>query len=256
MLVRLRQRKPIYKRWGFITAAVFVLLMVIGAIAAPSEEEDQPETGGTTAPTQAISDTAPSTSMATQPAQVATTQSAPVATTQPIPVATTQPTPVDTQPTPDPNLTTSQQAAVRSAESYLGFAGFSRQGLIDQLSSEFGDQYPMEDATVAVDSLNVDWNAEAVESANSYLDFAGFSRQGLIDQLSSEFGEQFTPEQATYAVDSLNVDWNAEAVKSATSYLDFSGFSCQGLIDQLSSEFGEQFTLEQATYAATQAGLC
>jgi hypothetical protein len=76
--------------------------------------------------------------------------------------------------------------------------GFSRQGLIDQLSSEFGDQYSVADATFAVDSLNVDWNQQAVTSAQSYLDFTGFSCQGMIDQLSSEFGEQFTVEQATY----------------------------------------------------------
>jgi hypothetical protein len=158
-----KQRKPIYKRWWFLTAAVFVLLMVIGAIAAPSEEDDQAETGGTTAPTQAISDTAPSTSMATRPAQVATTQSAPVATTRPTPVATTRPTPVattrptpvDAPPAPESNLTTSQQAAVRSAESYLGFAGFSRQGLIDQLSSEFGEQFTLEQATYAATQVGL-----------------------------------------------------------------------------------------------------
>jgi hypothetical protein len=44
-----------------------------------------------------------------------------------------------------------------------------------------GEQFPVEDATVAVDSLIVDWNAEAAESAQSYLDMSGFSCQGLID---------------------------------------------------------------------------
>ena len=77
--------------------------------------------------------------------------------------------------------------------------GFSRQGLIDQLSSQYGSQYAVEDATFAVDSLNVDWNAQAVKSANSYLKFTGFSCQGLIDQLSSQYGSQYTVEQATYA---------------------------------------------------------
>ena len=37
------------------------------------------------------------------------------------------------------NLTAAQRNAVRSANSYLQLSGFSRQGLIDQLSSEFGD---------------------------------------------------------------------------------------------------------------------
>lgn len=107
--------------------------------------------------------------------------------------------PAATQAAPDSNLTTSQRNAVRSARSYLDLMGFSRQGLIDQLSSEFGDQYPVQDATVAVDSLTVDWNEQAVRSANAYLGLMGFSCQGLIDQLSSEYGDQYTVAQATHA---------------------------------------------------------
>ena len=102
-------------------------------------------------------------------------------------------------------MSPSQQQAVGSAESYLEFSGFSRQGLIDQLSSEYGDQFSVEDATVAVDSLNVDWNAEAVESAQSYLEFSNFSCQGLIDQLSSEFGDQYTVEEATYGANQTGI---------------------------------------------------
>ena len=96
------------------------------------------------------------------------------------------------------NLTAAQRNAVRSANSYLQLSGFSRQGLIDQLSSEFGDRYSVGDATVAVDSLSTDWNAQAARSAVSYLELSGFSCQGLIDQLSSEAGDKYTVEQATY----------------------------------------------------------
>ena len=96
------------------------------------------------------------------------------------------------------NLTAAQRNAVRSANSYLQLSGFSRQGLIDQLSSEFGDRRSVGDATVAVDSLSTDWNAQAARSAVSYLELSGFSCQGLIDQLSSEFGDKYTVEQATY----------------------------------------------------------
>lgn len=118
------------------------------------------------------------------------------------PASTAPPTTTETAPPttaePESDLTPSQRQAVRSAESYLNFMAFSRQGLIDQLSSEFGDQFAVEDATVAVDSLNVDWNEQAAKSAEGYLELMAFSCQGLIDQLSSEFGEQFTREQATY----------------------------------------------------------
>jgi hypothetical protein len=104
-----------------------------------------------------------------------------------------------------PSGTVAQQNAIRSAESYLEMSGFSRAGLIDQLSSEYGDGFSVEDATYAVDHVTVDWNAEAVESAQSYLDMSGFSRAGLIDQLSSEYGDQYTPEQAAYAADQVGL---------------------------------------------------
>lgn len=93
-------------------------------------------------------------------------------------------------------LTPAQENAVRSAENYLEMKGFSRLGLIGQLSSEYGEQFDIADATVAVDSLSVDWNAQAARAAESYLEMKGFSCNGLIDQLSSEYGDQFTQAQA------------------------------------------------------------
>ncbi|MFZ4835470.1 Ltp family lipoprotein [Rouxiella sp. Mn2063] len=96
------------------------------------------------------------------------------------------------------DLTGPQNNAVRSAEQYLSMAGFSRNGLIDQLSSDAGDGYEISDATVAVDSLNIDWNQEAVKSAKQYLSMMGFSCKGLINQLSSSAGDKYTVDQATY----------------------------------------------------------
>lgn len=96
------------------------------------------------------------------------------------------------------NLTGPQKNAVRSAEQYLSFTGFSRNGLIDQLSSDFGDGYNVNDATIAVDSLRVDWNKQAVRSARQYLSLQGFSCKGLIEQLSSSYGDKYTVSQATY----------------------------------------------------------
>jgi hypothetical protein len=95
-------------------------------------------------------------------------------------------------------LTPAQRNAVRSAEAYLRMSGFSRQGLIDQLSSEYGEKFSVADATIAVDNLDVDWNAQAARSAAAYLQMSGFSCQGLIDQLSSSHGEKYTVSQAAY----------------------------------------------------------
>lgn len=96
------------------------------------------------------------------------------------------------------DLTGPQRQAVRSAKQYLSMQGFSRAGLIQQLSSDAGDGYKVADATAAVDSLNVDWDQQAVKSAKTYLNMQGFSCKGLIQQLSSSAGDGYTVKQATY----------------------------------------------------------
>lgn len=96
------------------------------------------------------------------------------------------------------NLSGPQKNAVRSAKVYLSLSGFSRAGLIEQLSSSYGDGYSVSDATVAVSSLAVDWNVQATRSAKQYLELMGFSCSGLIDQLSSDYGDKYTRSQASY----------------------------------------------------------
>jgi hypothetical protein len=94
-----------------------------------------------------------------------------------------------------------QANAARSAQQYLDMTGFSRQGLIDQLSSDAGNGYSVADATAAVDSLSVDWNEQAVRSAKQYLQMTGFSCSGLIEQLSSDAGSKYTGSQARYGAE-------------------------------------------------------
>ena len=117
-----------------------------------------------------------------------------------------EPEQTEVKQTNDPDLsglTMGQQNAIKEALHYLSFSSFSRKGLIDQLSSEYGSQFPVEDAEFAVSYLEehdlVDWNEQAVKEAQHYLEFSSFSRDGLIDQMTSEYGSQFTQEQAEYA---------------------------------------------------------
>jgi len=108
---------------------------------------------------------------------------------------------VSTNQTAEPetsSLTGPQNNAVRSAKQYISMTGFSHEGLIQQLSSSYGDGYDVTDATAAVDSLNVDWNEQAARSAKQYLEMSGFSCNGLIEQLSSSAGDKYTVSQATY----------------------------------------------------------
>jgi hypothetical protein len=175
-----KAKKPIYKRWWAIgLAAIFV----IGGISVAAGGSDD---GKADVPQHAAAQTAPKVEMpkAEQPAEEAAPQP---------------------EPAPQPQYTVSQENAIESAESYLDMSGFSRAGLIDQLSSQYGEGFPTADAVFAVNHIDVDWNAQAVKSAKSYLDMGGFSRAGLIDQLSSPYGEQFTVAQATYAANKVGL---------------------------------------------------
>ena len=102
-------------------------------------------------------------------------------------------------------ITLAMENALSSAQDYLDYSAFSRQGLIDQLSSEYGSGFEIADATWAVSQLKVDWKQQAVKAAKDYLDYSSFSRQGLIDQLSSPYGSQFTVEEATFAVNQIGL---------------------------------------------------
>jgi hypothetical protein len=98
-----------------------------------------------------------------------------------------------------------RRQAIEAAQSYLDMGGFSRAGLIQQLSSQYGDGFRLVLATWAVDHSHANWNQQAVESARSYLQMGGFSRDGLIEQLTSSAGEGFTYAQAVYAVNKVGL---------------------------------------------------
>jgi hypothetical protein len=107
---------------------------------------------------------------------------------------------------PTPHYTTGQENAIRSAQQYLSLgSGFSRSGLIQQLSSQAGDGFPMAEAVFAVNHIKVDWNQQAYLSGKNYLSLSGFSRAGLIQQLTSKAGDGFTLAQATYAANKLHL---------------------------------------------------
>jgi Host cell surface-exposed lipoprotein len=101
-----------------------------------------------------------------------------------------------------PSMTGGQQQAVDSAESYLSEGqGFSKQGLLNQLTSSFGEGFSKSDAEFAIKYLKPNWDKQAVDAAKGYLgDGEGFSRSSLIQQLTSSYGDGFTESQAEYGV--------------------------------------------------------
>ena len=80
----------------------------------------------------------------------------------------------------------------------------SKQAIYDQLTSEYGGQFPADAAQYAIDNLAADYKQNALKSAETYQSMMSMSKQDIYDQLVSEYGGQFTPEEAQYAIDNLD----------------------------------------------------
>ena len=101
------------------------------------------------------------------------------------------------------NVPMEYKQALKSAQNYIDVMAFSKQGLYDQLTSEYADKYSDEAAQYAIDNVKADYKEEAVEAAKNYLDTMSFSKEGLKDQLTSQYADKYTEEEAQYAVDNV-----------------------------------------------------
>lgn len=170
----------------WMISGVFGIAVIAIATSSPSSQSpaSSPTSAASSPATVASSPAAPApspTTAAKVPAQVAAAKSAPA-------------------------MTPSQQQAVDAAQQYLSMGnGFSRQGLIQQLTSSAGDGFPTSDATFAVNYLHPDWDAQAVLSAKGYLQMGGFSASSLLQQLTSSAGDGYTYAQASYAVHAVGL---------------------------------------------------
>jgi hypothetical protein len=179
--------KKKHRKWPW---AVGVLaLIVVGGVAAGNGADPKPAAQGPVAG-------APSMPPLSQEQRDANAKASTAPKAPPAATATVVPVPPAA-----PKLTVSQQNAVESARSYLDSQGFSRLGLIGQLTGFEG--YSTADATFAVDYVRADWKKQAVRVAQGYLDSGSFSRSGLITQLT-QF-EKFTRSQAVYAADKVGL---------------------------------------------------
>ncbi|NQU36389.1 MAG: Ltp family lipoprotein [Actinobacteria bacterium] len=86
------------------------------------------------------------------------TESVP-ATSQALPESQQAQPPADEPVAPEadtaPEGSVAQQNALRSAETYIESQGFSRAGLIDQLSSKYGSQFTVKQATYAANAVGL-----------------------------------------------------------------------------------------------------
>ena len=94
--------------------------------------------------------------------------------------------------------------ALKKAESYSEYMHMSKQGIYEQLTSEYGEGFEPAAAKYAIEHLKADFKKNALEKAKSYQEGLAMSKNAIYDQLVSEYGEQFTPAEAKYAIDHLD----------------------------------------------------
>lgn len=149
----------------------------------------------------------------------------------------------------DESVPKEYRSALNKAKSYSDMMHMSKQGIYDQLTSEYGEQFTTEAAQYAVDNVDADWNYNALKKAENYSDTMYMSKQAIFDQLVSEYGEKFTEDEAQYAIDNIQADWNRNALEKAKTYQDSMDMSPAAIHDQLTSSYGEKFTNEEADFA-------
>lgn len=96
------------------------------------------------------------------------------------------------------------ESALNKAASYANTMRMSKQGVYDQLVSEYGGKFSAAAAQYAIDNVKADWNANALAKAKSYQNTMNMSPAGIHDQLTSANGEKFTKSEANYAIQHLN----------------------------------------------------
>ena len=96
------------------------------------------------------------------------------------------------------------KSALKKAESYAETMHMSKVGIYEQLTSEYGENFPPEAAQYAIDNIEFDWKESALKKAQVYAETMSMSDSAIYDQLISEYGEKFTAEEAKYAIDNLD----------------------------------------------------
>lgn len=143
---------------------------------------------------------------------------------------------------------TAQLKAQSIAQSSITSQPFSRANLIDHLLSL---DFTSEDAELAIDCLDIDWEGQARRTANNLLLEQPFSRDGLIAQLTNY---RFNTSDATSAVDSLDVSWTEQAILWAQKFIV--GKTGQYTKEQLQEAVeAAKFTPAQASLALKQVQL-
>jgi hypothetical protein len=130
--------------------------------------------------------------------------------TQPAAQKTTSRNQIQTQTTqkpatpPKPSVPAEYTSALAQADSYANTMHMSKQGVYDQLVSEYGGQFSAAAAQYAINNIQADWNNNALLQAEDYQNTMHLSPKAIYDQLTSQYGAKFTADEANYAIQHLS----------------------------------------------------
>lgn len=169
-----------------VTAAVFVLSMILGAVNPPTGPVSSPA-----APVSVPTEVAPNEDKA---------EALPAVESANAVVAAEEP---EEEPAAEADVPTEYRSALGKAQDYSDMMHMSKAGLFKQLTADFGEQFSKEAAQYAIDNVDADWNENALKKAITYQETMNMSPAAIRDQLTSEYGERFTASQADYAIKNL-----------------------------------------------------
>lgn len=164
-----KAKKPIFKKWWFWLIIVVIVFIIIGLLSG----------GGSETGTEKNTEN--------------TYQSDVTEADEP-----------ETKDDDDTEIPAEYKSALIKAQTYSDNMHMSKQGIYDQLTSDYGEQFSEEAAQYAVDNVDADWKQNALEKAKTYQETMAMSPEAIRDQLTSEYGEKFTQEEADFAVENLN----------------------------------------------------
>ena len=143
-------KKPFYKKWWFWL--IVVLIIGMGASGGNSEDgKGSASSNDTTAVTEGKDTNSSSESSNDSSSSVANGN---------------QETTENVAPAED-NVPTEYKSALRKAETYSKTMNMSKAGIYDQLTSEYGEQFPEEAAQYAIDNMEADFKENALKKANT-----------------------------------------------------------------------------------------
>jgi TM2 domain-containing membrane protein YozV len=118
-------------------------------------------------------------------------------------ITTNTETPVNQPKTEEPAIPADYKSALNQANTYANTLHMSKQGVYNQLVSEYGGKFAAEAAQYAINNVTSNWNANALAKAKTYQSTMSLSTTAIHDQLTSEYGEKFTEAEADYAIQHL-----------------------------------------------------